>query len=693
MGQATLRADLAAKRGFLWNRYREPDDQEYSAVTRMLSRLGITRQIALIGVLGVLGLIIVGVVFYIGSALQDTAQQQIEAANVRVATLSSINVNLLEARKAEKDFLILLIRGKDEFAQKRSVAANAAAGNAASSDIKKLRDLSSDAGTVATIDKLLPLISNYITQFTAVAQAGGKIGSDENSGLHGSLRKAVHEVEEVLKSSGDVGLDAAMLMMRRHEKDFLARGDAKYLDEMKTAASDFEGRLGKSNLTDEQKSVVKDKLAAYQRDFSAVVAATQEIAGAMAALSKAYTDTEPLLAKLDSRVNDAATASKAEALSIVSRVVQVILGSIVLMAVVVGLLAWFVSRGVARVLVGMSGLMERLAAGDLAIEVSGRERKDEIGKLARSLEVFRENAETARRLEAEQQAETLRKEKRQEAMDALISDFSNTVEEVLRLLAASASEMHATSGSMAATAEETSRQAAAVAAASAEASVNVQTVASAAEQLSSTVSEITRQVTHSATIAGKAVAEVQHTNTTVLSLAEAAQRIGDVVRLIQEIASQTNLLALNATIEAARAGEAGKGFAVVASEVKALATQTSNATEDISGQVASIQDATSQAVSAIENIGRTISEVSEIATAIAGAVEEQGAATQEISRSTVVAANGTELVSSNIAGVNQAAGKTSAAALQVRAVSEQLTQETARLRDTVEGFLENIRAA
>jgi len=667
--------------------------QEYSAVTRMLSRLGITRQIALIGVLGVLGLIIVGVVFYIGSALQDTAQQQIEAANMRVATLSSIKVSLLEARKAEKDFLILLIRGKDENAQKRSVATNAAAGNAASSDIKKLRDLSSDAGTVATIDKLLPLISNYITQFTAVAQAGGKIGSDENSGLQGSLRKAVHEVEEVLKSSGDVGLDAALLMMRGHEKDFRARGDAKDLDAMKTAASEFEGRLEKSSLTDEQKSVVKDKLAAYQRDFSAVVAATQEIAGAMAALSKAYTDTEPLLAKLDSRVNDAATASKAEALSIVSRVVQVILGSIVLMAVVVGLLAWFVSRGVARVLVGMSGLMERLAAGDLAIEVSGRERKDEIGKLARSLEVFRENAETARRLEAEQHAETLRKEKRQEAMDALIGDFNNTIEEVLRLLAASASEMHATSGSMAATAEETSRQAAAVAAASAEASVNVQTVASAAEQLSSTVSEITRQVTHSATIAGKAVAEVQHTNTTVLSLAEAAQRIGDVVRLIQEIASQTNLLALNATIEAARAGEAGKGFAVVASEVKALATQTSNATEDISGQVASIQGATSQAVSAIENIGRTISEVSEIATAIAGAVEEQGAATQEISRSTVVAANGTELVSSNIAGVNQAAGKTSAAALQVRAVSEQLTQETARLRDTVEGFLENIRAA
>jgi methyl-accepting chemotaxis protein len=653
-------------------------------VTRMLSRLGITRQIALIGVLGVFGLMTVGIVSYVGAALQETAQQQIEAANVSVATLSAIKINLLETRVIEKDFLL---HHKVEYVQVFEDTINAA-----STDIKTLRGLSA-AGTAATIDKLTPMISKYVDQFKTVAQASRKVGLDENSGLQGSLRKAVHEIEDVLKSSDDVRLDAAMLMMRRHEKDFLARGDAKYLDAMRTAASDFEGRLGKSSLTDEQKGVVKEKLAAYQRDFFSFAAATQESAQAVVALAKIYAGIEPLLSELDSRVNDAATASKAEASSLVNRIVQIILGSIVLVAVMVALLAWFVSRVIARVLAGMSGLMERLAAGDLAIEVSGRERKDEIGKLARSLEVFRENAETARRLEAEQQAENLRKEKRQGAMDGLIGNFNNTVEEVLRLLAASASEMHATSGSMAATAEETSRQAAAVAAASAEASVNVQTVASAAEELSSTVSEITRQVAHSATIAGKAVEEVQHTNATVLSLAEAAQRIGDVVRLIQEIASQTNLLALNATIEAARAGEAGKGFTVVASEVKALATQTSKATEDISSQIASIQGATNQAVAAIGNIGRTISEVSEIATAIAGAVEQQGAATQEISRSTVVAANGTERVSSNIAGVNQAAGKTSAAALQVRAVSEQLTQETARLRDTVEGFLESIRVA
>jgi methyl-accepting chemotaxis protein len=654
-------------------------------VTKILSQLGITRQIALIGVLGVFGLITVGVVYAIGSMQQAAAQLQIEAANTRLATLSDVKINLLEARRAEKDFLL---RRKDDYVQKQDAAVSAASG-----DLKTLRSLAIDAETVAIIDRLVPLISNYAAQFAIVVQASHKIGLDETSGLQGSLRQAVNEIEEVLKSSDDFGLDVAMLMMRRHEKNFFARSDAKYLDEMKTAAQDFERRLAASRLPEAQKSVVKDKLAAYQRDFFAAATATQESAQAVAVLSKTYADAEPLIAAMDRRIADVAAASKAEAAAIVQHTAEIMLWSIVLVVLVVALLAWFVSRGVARILVGMARLMERLANGDLAIEVSGSERKDAIGTLARSLEVFRANAETARRLEAEQQAEHARKEKRQQTIDDLIRAFNSAVETMLRSLAASATDMHSTSGQMSATAEETSRQAGVVAAASEEASTNVQTVAAAAEELTSTVSEITRQVTQSATIAGKAVEEAEQTNVIVQSLAAAAEKIGDVVRLIQDIASQTNLLALNATIEAARAGEAGRGFAVVASEVKALATQTSKATEDISSQIAAIQEASGQAVTAIQNIGRTIAEVSEIATAIAGAVEEQGTATKEISRNTVEAARGTEQVSANIAGVNEAAGATSEAATRVRTASDQLSGETARLRDTVEGFLGDIRAA
>jgi len=652
---------------------------------QILRNIGITRQIALIGAIGVLGLLTVGIVAIAGNTQRSVAEEQLAAANARLALLGSIKIDLLEARRSEKDFLL---RRKEDYVAKQSAAVSAA-----SDGIKQLRGMTIDSDTGTIIDRLSPMIASYAAQFAVVVDNSRKFGLDENAGLQGSLRSAVHTIEDTLKSSDDARLDAAMLMMRRHEKDFFARGDAKYLDEMKKAAGTFERLLAASSLPDAQKASIKDKLAAYQRDFFAAAAAAQESTQSIAKLSKIYGDADPLIVEMDRRIKDVAAASTADAAAIVARTTVIVLGSIGAIVVVVSLLAWFVGRGITALLVGISGLMERLAGGDLAIKITGTTRKDAIGTLARSLEVFRDNAETARRLEAEQQAEQRRKAKRQETIDALIKTFNAAVEEMLRTVASSATEMQATSHSMSATAEETSRQATAVASASEEASANVQTVAAAAEELTSTVHEITRQVTQSATIANKAVDEINTTDATVQGLAEAAQKIGDVVRMIQEIAAQTNLLALNATIEAARAGEAGRGFAVVASEVKALATQTGKATEDISGQVASIQDATGHAVVAIQNIGKTISQVSEIATAIAGAVEEQTTATQEISRNTVEAARGTEQVNANIAGVNEAAGATSHAASQVRTASEQLNRETVRLRDTIETFLHDIRAA
>ena len=242
-----------------------------------------------------------------------------------------------------------------------------------------------------------------------------------------------------------------------------------------------------------------------------------------------------------------------------------------------------------------------------------------------------------------------------------------------------------------AAAEQTSAQASTVAAAAEEASVNVQTVAAAAEQLHASVSEISRQVGHSTRITSEAVEAAQHSNATVLGLSSAAQKIGDVVKLISDIASQTNLLALNATIEAARAGEAGKGFAVVASEVKSLANQTAKATENIASQVQAMQSATTEAVSSIQGISQTITTISEIATAIAAAVEEQGQATQEIARNVQEAARGTDQVSSNIAGVKQAAIETGSSAGLVLSSATHLGQQADTLRADVTDLLAKIR--
>jgi methyl-accepting chemotaxis protein len=356
-------------------------------------------------------------------------------------------------------------------------------------------------------------------------------------------------------------------------------------------------------------------------------------------------------------------------------------------------LGWIALYQISRPLAFMTREMTKLANGDLNIEIEGADRADEVGGLARSLQVFKENAVTARRLEAEQRQQQVQKESRQHAVEEYITVFDQQVCEALDTLSAASTEMHATAGSMSSTAEETSSQATAVAAASDQASANVATVAAATEQLHASTNEISRQVTQSAEFARTAVVEADRTNATIQGLAETAQKIGEVVSLIQNIASQTNLLALNATIEAARAGEAGRGFAVVASEVKALANQTAKATEDISTQIAAIQGETGFAVDAIKAIGGTIRQMNEIASAIAAAVEEQGAATRDISHNIQLVAQGTNGVATNIAGVNEAAQETGTAAGQVLTAADDLSRQADKLRTNVNGFLGKIRAA
>ncbi|HNB27610.1 MAG TPA: cache domain-containing protein [Alphaproteobacteria bacterium] len=358
------------------------------------------------------------------------------------------------------------------------------------------------------------------------------------------------------------------------------------------------------------------------------------------------------------------------------------------------LVSMAIANSISRPLMAATASMKRLSEGDKTIEVHNTELKSEIGELARALEVFKQNALEMDRLAAEQEALKKRAEAdRRQAMLDMADKFEASVSGVVNAVTAAATELQATAQSLSETAEEASQQSNAVAETSGQMTQNVQTVAAATEELSASIREIGNQVTESSRIVGAAVNQAEDTNAKVKALAEAAQKIGDVVTLINEIAGQTNLLALNATIEAARAGEAGKGFAVVASEVKNLATQTAKATEEISGQIRAIQDATASSAQAIDGITQTIGRVNEISTAIASAVEEQGAATQEISRNVQEASAGSAEVSTNIVGVTQASQQTSAGSTEVLSAASELARNGEKLRQEVEAFLHTVRAA
>ncbi|MFD2263987.1 methyl-accepting chemotaxis protein [Lacibacterium aquatile] len=350
-------------------------------------------------------------------------------------------------------------------------------------------------------------------------------------------------------------------------------------------------------------------------------------------------------------------------------------------------------RQVVHPLATLTDTVSHLADGDREQTVPFIERGNEIGRMAKAIENLRLTAIEADALTSARTAEQAQKLARQQKVDDFIHRFEEQSAGVLQDMTGAAGQMQATARQMSRTAERTNSQATSVAASSEQASANVQTVAAASEELSSSISEISRQVQESAVIAQRATTEADRTVQQVRLLDQAAQRIGEAVTLINGIAAQTNLLALNATIEAARAGEAGKGFAVVASEVKNLATQTAKATEEIAAQVSGVQGETSQVAASIEEIGRTITRMNDIATTVAAAVEEQGAATQEIARNVQQAAIGTQQVSENIIDVTKGASETGEAAQQVLGASESLARQGDQLKNAIEGFLGDIRAA
>jgi methyl-accepting chemotaxis protein len=457
----------------------------------------------------------------------------------------------------------------------------------------------------------------------------------------------------------------------------------------------------------EQRDVIDSTMAATQHAFAVcepllrAAAAAQSGADNDRANAALKAQCHPLIeasAQAQIKLTDALTAFAAELSAGLTeraggavRIVLAALGAGLAASIAGGL--WIGLTELSRPIGRLSAAMASLAQNDLRLEIPGTGRRDEVGAMARAVEVFKTNAVAVAQMRDAEAAEQVRKDARVAQMTRVTGKFESKVGELVGVLASAATELQATAQSMSSTAQMTNQQIEAVGTGARSASSNVQTVAAAAEELSSSVMEISRQVAQSSKITGTAVIEAKRTDGVVRALAEGAARIGDVVSLITGIAGQTNLLALNATIEAARAGDAGKGFAVVASEVKSLAAQTAKATEEIRSQIGQIQSSTVGAVDAIQRITSIINEVAQIAGAIAAAVEEQGAATQEIARNVQQAAMATQDVTNNIGGVSEAATATGSASREVLTAAAELSQQAEQLTAEVRGFLVDVKAA
>ena len=648
-----------------------------------LARLKIGTKVLLIAVVALIGFVAVLITLLIADAMRNRVDAVQDQAISQYIAVQNVAEDFLNARRREKDFLL---RKDKSYADQHDAIAPKIA-----DEIGGLL-AHAEPPEAEPLNQLQALYGDYDAKFKEIAGNTIAMGLTPDTGLLGKLRTAVHAVEDTLKNYDDPQLTISMLMMRRHEKDFMARGDKSYIDNLTKERAHFATLLKASQIPADAQAKLGQLAADYEAAFLEMANLQLALADKLAAMSKTYADAEPILERVRKSAGDRRAAAQAEMVRIERIARFSMFAAVLAVAAVMLLLAFLIGRGISRPVKALANAMTRLSAGDKSVDVPVVGR-DEVAEMASAFGFFKANMIKAEQLAAREMEEQKKRVARAQAIDALTTKFDADVTRVLRAVSAATTEMQATASSMTATAEETARQSTVVSTASEEASTNVQTVAVATEELSSSIAEISRQVQQSAQVAARAVADAQRSNAQVQGLADAAQKIGEVVNLINDIASQTNLLALNATIEAARAGEAGKGFAVVASEVKSLANQTAKATDEIGSQISGIQQATGEAVAAIQSISKTISEINDIATAIASAVEEQGAATQEIARNVQQAAAGTHEVSSNISGVSEAASSTGAAAEQVQGAASELSKQSEDLRAKVETFLAAIKAA
>ncbi len=671
----------------------------------LLSQIGIRPRI-----LGGFALILSFLVLLSGFALVQVGQiggtvNELVSSADGDARMAQVRGSLLEANGAVERFIRTLNVG-DKDAAARAIDA---VGGLLDQTVKQFSNLPAIASGSSVLKTKL---ESYRSSFAAVASAVDRLrtasGKTEVQGAAagldiGGIQTALANLSDGTRLVNPMRLaasvDAVRVAVMRYTSTLSALDgqDAKMTLEYARAAIADAGpeidQAGRGQL----KLLVTALKSAIDADAVAldeVIKASGDLRSTQADLSKAGADIDKQVNEINRLLGSARAEQGEKTTAAVQHTQRTVIATAIGALVLGTVLAWLIGASVSGPIRRMTARMQSLAAGQLDETIPGGESRDEIGKMAGAVQVFKDSMIETERLRS-QQVETEEREARQRKADMvrMADNFENAVGEIIETVSSASTELEASATTLTSTAVRSKELATTVAAASEEASTNVQSVASATEELTSSVNEISRQVQESARMAGEAVDQARKTNDRVGELSKAAARIGDVLELISTIAGQTNLLALNATIEAARAGEAGRGFAVVASEVKALAEQTAKATGEISQQVSGIQVATQESVGAIKEISGTIERLSEISATIASAVEEQGAATQEISRNVQQAAQGTHQVSSNITDVQRGAAETGSASSQVLSAAQSLSRDSTRLKLEVGKFLNTVRAA
>ena len=524
--------------------------------------------------------------------------------------------------------------------------------------------------------------------------------SDGIEELHSDILPSVVVVAQLNGDLGDLRVAEGNLVLSQSDED-IQKYSATAKDVLGALAS-HQQDLRRLNQHDDDKRAAEEVFnssAEYIRAFQRTLDLVQQkksseaIAAYKGADAEIYDKAMDLMDKEMARQSTDGLNNSTEAdknAQTVRLTLTVVSGLVVVVAIVIAL---FFSNLISVPILRLTGVMKELAGGNNGIDIPDRDRCDEVGQMAQTVEIFRLNAiENNRLRQVREEVDVRSRQQRRDEMLGLANSLEARVQGIVAAINGSVRQLHGASDNLSANAEQTQRQSAAVASATEQASSNVETVSAASTELSASIDEISRQVGQAASVAASASAEAVTATGKISGLETAAQKIGEVVQLISDIASQTNLLALNATIESARAGEAGKGFAVVANEVKNLAGQTGRATEDIAKQIGSIQNETREAVAAIEAIARTVDMMNQMSASIASAVEQQGAATQEISRNVIQASAGTREVAQNIGGVAQAANDTGAMARNVFNAAGELVREIGNLENEVNGFLGELRA-